>query len=211
MTPTAYCGHIVTAGRFASTFGGRSALRRCPAPNSSAAAASRRWHAVCLNHRGMVFGGIRHWVVARPGRITREPALHMFSYISKISSSARFEGLCARYRPDVFRFALWLAHDGAIAEDIVQETFMRAWRAIDSLADPSATRVAIRHRPPRTCAAVRAQATRNRRPRRSHCDRRSCACFCAERGSLQHRRGDLVIGLRLSQTLGAASPHGLLH
>jgi RNA polymerase sigma-70 factor, ECF subfamily len=64
----------------------------------------------------------------------------MFSCISKISSSARFEGLCARYRPDVFRFALWLAQDGAIAEDVVQETFMRAWRAIDSLVDPSAAR-----------------------------------------------------------------------
>ena len=84
--------------------------------------------------------GIRHWVVAHPGRITREAVLHMLSCISKSSSSARFEGLCARYRPDVFRFALWLAHDGAMAEDIVQETFMRAWRAIDSLADPSAAR-----------------------------------------------------------------------
>jgi RNA polymerase sigma-70 factor (ECF subfamily) len=64
----------------------------------------------------------------------------MFSCISKISSSARFEGLCARYRPDVFRFALWLAQDATIAEDVVQETFMRAWRAIDSLTDPSAAR-----------------------------------------------------------------------
>ena len=57
-----------------------------------------------------------------------------------MTSSARFEGLCARYRPDVFRFALWLARDGAIAEDVVQETFLRAWRAIDSLADPEAAR-----------------------------------------------------------------------
>src|ERR1700723_2823972 len=64
----------------------------------------------------------------------------MFSYLSKASSSMRFEGLCARYRPDVFRFALWLARDGAIAEDVVQETFLRAWRAIDSLADPEAVR-----------------------------------------------------------------------
>jgi len=53
-------------------------------------------------------------------------------------STARFEGLCARYRPNVFRFALWLARDGAIAEDVVQETFLRAWRAIDSLSDPEA-------------------------------------------------------------------------
>jgi RNA polymerase sigma-70 factor, ECF subfamily len=64
----------------------------------------------------------------------------MFSCLSKAASSQRFEGLCARYRPDVFRFALWLARDGAIAEDVVQETFMRAWRAIDSLADPDAAR-----------------------------------------------------------------------
>lgn len=39
-----------------------------------------------------------------------------------------------------FVFALWLARDGAIAEDVVQETFLRAWRAIDSLADPEAAR-----------------------------------------------------------------------
>ena len=73
-------------------------------------------------------------------RITREAVLHMFSGISKTTSSMRFEGLCARYRPDVFRFALWLARDGAIAEDVVQETFVRAWRAIDSLSDPESTR-----------------------------------------------------------------------
>ncbi|HTF74039.1 MAG TPA: sigma-70 family RNA polymerase sigma factor [Bradyrhizobium sp.] len=64
----------------------------------------------------------------------------MYTFISKMTSSARFEGLCARYRPDVFRFALWLARDSAIAEDVVQETFLRAWRAIDSLADPEAAR-----------------------------------------------------------------------
>src|ERR1700692_379075 len=64
----------------------------------------------------------------------------MYACISKTTSRARFDGLCARYRPDVFRFALWLARDGTIAEDVVQETFLRAWRAIDSLADPEAAR-----------------------------------------------------------------------
>jgi RNA polymerase sigma-70 factor (ECF subfamily) len=64
----------------------------------------------------------------------------MLSHVSKNTASTRFEGLCAQYRPDVFRFALWLARDGAIAEDVVQETFLRAWRAIDSLANPDAAR-----------------------------------------------------------------------
>lgn len=64
----------------------------------------------------------------------------MISCNSKTTSSIRFEGLCARYRPDVFRFALWLARDGTIAEDVVQETFVRAWRAMDSLSDPEAVR-----------------------------------------------------------------------
>jgi RNA polymerase sigma-70 factor, ECF subfamily len=64
----------------------------------------------------------------------------MISYISKTTSCIRFEGLCALHRPDVLRFALWLARDHAIAEDVVQETFVRAWRAIESLSDPEAAR-----------------------------------------------------------------------
>lgn len=52
----------------------------------------------------------------------------------------RFDALCARFRTDVFRFALWLARDREIAEDVVQETFMRAWGAIDSLVNPAAAR-----------------------------------------------------------------------
>ncbi len=75
-----------------------------------------------------------------PGRITLKPVLNMLSSISKPTSSTRFEELCARYRPEVFRFVLWLARDGAIAEDVVQETFIRAWRAIDSLSEPQAAR-----------------------------------------------------------------------
>ena len=43
-------------------------------------------------------------------------------------------------RPDLLRFAHWLARDRAIAEDIVQESLLRAWRARDALKDPSAVR-----------------------------------------------------------------------
>jgi RNA polymerase sigma-70 factor (ECF subfamily) len=43
-------------------------------------------------------------------------------------------------RPDVFRFAYWLARDRGVAEEVVQETLLRAWRSLESLADDAAAR-----------------------------------------------------------------------
>jgi RNA polymerase sigma-70 factor (ECF subfamily) len=51
-----------------------------------------------------------------------------------------FEALCARLRPDLYRFALWLARDRAIAEDVVQETMLRAWRSWHDLRDERAAK-----------------------------------------------------------------------
>lgn len=43
-------------------------------------------------------------------------------------------------RPDLLRFAHWLARDRALAEDIVQEALLRAWRSREALKDPGAAR-----------------------------------------------------------------------
>jgi RNA polymerase sigma-70 factor, ECF subfamily len=43
-------------------------------------------------------------------------------------------------RPDLLRFAFWLARDRTIAEDVVQETMLRAWRARTELRNSSAAR-----------------------------------------------------------------------
>jgi RNA polymerase sigma-70 factor (ECF subfamily) len=43
-------------------------------------------------------------------------------------------------RPDLLRFAHWLARDRSIAEDIVQESLLRAWRSREALKDPGAAR-----------------------------------------------------------------------
>lgn len=53
---------------------------------------------------------------------------------------ARFEALCGRLRPDLYRFAFWLARDRAGAEDVVQETLLRAWRSLDALDDDAAAK-----------------------------------------------------------------------
>jgi RNA polymerase sigma-70 factor (ECF subfamily) len=45
----------------------------------------------------------------------------------------RFEALAEKYSSGLYRYALWLSGDKVLAEDVVQETFMRAWRSFDSL------------------------------------------------------------------------------
>jgi RNA polymerase sigma-70 factor (ECF subfamily) len=52
----------------------------------------------------------------------------------------RFEQLCAPYRTDLLRFLIWLCRDRTLAEDVMQETLLRAWRSFDALADTSAVR-----------------------------------------------------------------------
>jgi RNA polymerase sigma-70 factor (ECF subfamily) len=56
------------------------------------------------------------------------------------SPRGRFEALCMPFRADVFRFVYWLCRDRALAEDVVQETLLRAWRSLDSLGDEKAAR-----------------------------------------------------------------------
>jgi RNA polymerase sigma-70 factor (ECF subfamily) len=47
----------------------------------------------------------------------------------------RFAVLVETLRPDLIRFAFWLARDRALAEDVVQEALLRAWKSFDSLDD----------------------------------------------------------------------------
>jgi RNA polymerase sigma-70 factor (ECF subfamily) len=55
-------------------------------------------------------------------------------------ASAPLTALFESMRPDLLRFAQWLARDRSIAEDIVQEALLRAWRSRDALKDPAAAR-----------------------------------------------------------------------
>ena len=49
----------------------------------------------------------------------------------------RFETLCETLRPDLLRFAFWLGRDRQLAEDVVQEALLRAWKSFDTLAEES--------------------------------------------------------------------------
>ena len=46
-----------------------------------------------------------------------------------------FEQLVRTYSTDLYRYAFWLSKNQTIAEDLVQESFLRAWRSIDQLQE----------------------------------------------------------------------------
>ena len=52
----------------------------------------------------------------------------------------RFDSLVTVFYPDMYRFAAWLSRDKAIAQDVVQEALLRAWKSLDSLRDDSAAK-----------------------------------------------------------------------
>ena len=53
---------------------------------------------------------------------------------------ARFNELVGVYSTDLYRYAMWICGNDALAKDLVQETFLRAWKALDRLKDPGAAK-----------------------------------------------------------------------
>lgn len=52
----------------------------------------------------------------------------------------KYEALVRAYHRDLYRYAYWLCKDRSIAEDLVQETCLRAWKSLDSLLDEKAAK-----------------------------------------------------------------------
>ena len=52
----------------------------------------------------------------------------------------KFNGFADSYGIDLYRYALWICGNDALAKDLVQETYLRAWKALDSLKDDGAAK-----------------------------------------------------------------------
>lgn len=64
----------------------------------------------------------------------------MTAAIGRGGERLRFEALCLPFRTDLLRFVYWLCRDRTLAEDVVQEALLRAWRSFDTLSDEHAAR-----------------------------------------------------------------------
>ena len=52
----------------------------------------------------------------------------------------RFNALIGVYLDDLFRYAYWISGDRTVADDLVQETLMRAWKSLDKLHENKAAK-----------------------------------------------------------------------
>jgi RNA polymerase sigma-70 factor (ECF subfamily) len=52
----------------------------------------------------------------------------------------QFEALVRAHSGELYRYAYWLSGESAQAQDLVQETFLRAWRSLDSLRETVAAK-----------------------------------------------------------------------
>lgn len=59
---------------------------------------------------------------------------------SEAGRRARFNLLAQSYGADLYRYAMWICRDDALAKDLVQETFLRAWKALDKLKEKGAAK-----------------------------------------------------------------------
>ena len=73
---------------------------------------------------------MRHWRIA----------VIYQSKKSKLERTRRYELMVAAHSAWLYRYAYWLSRNKQEAEDLVQDTFLRAWRFLDSLKKASAAK-----------------------------------------------------------------------
>jgi len=60
--------------------------------------------------------------------------------MSRAEKEKQYENLVHAYSSWLYRYAYWLCGEKSTAEDLVQETYLRAWRFLDSLKDEASAK-----------------------------------------------------------------------
>jgi len=64
----------------------------------------------------------------------------MNSSNADLARRRRFDQLVTILHMDMYRYAAWLSRDPGIAEDVVQEALLRAWKSLDALREDGAAK-----------------------------------------------------------------------
>ena len=64
----------------------------------------------------------------------------MTSSATALVRRQRFDRLVGVLHQDMYRYAVWLSRDPGIAEDVVQEALLRAWKSLDALREDGAAK-----------------------------------------------------------------------
>src|SRR5690349_4907029 len=87
---------------------------------------------------------LRRWLLAESSppsprsRLVIEVADRVLVQAAQAGDLDAFETLVRRYQAPVYRIALRLLHSSADAEDVTQDTFIRAWRSLPRFRGESA-------------------------------------------------------------------------
>ena len=73
-------------------------------------------------------------------KTVRNGSSRMNSTSAGLDRRRKFDKLVAVFHQDMYRYAAWLCRDKAIAEDVVQESLLRAWKSLDALRDDGASK-----------------------------------------------------------------------
>lgn len=64
----------------------------------------------------------------------------MNSSIADRKRRKRFDRLVSIWHRDMYRYAAWLSRDPTVAEEVVQEAMLRAWKSLDALREDEAAK-----------------------------------------------------------------------
>jgi RNA polymerase sigma-70 factor (ECF subfamily) len=82
--------------------------------------------------RGM--DGHANWITGRNEAVTKRV------FDKEADRRRAFNELAETYGVDLYRYAMWICGNDALARDLIQETFLRAWKALESLQDKGAAK-----------------------------------------------------------------------
>lgn len=81
------------------------------------------------------------FIVDPLGVFHRKKFLNIKVYsLSHRKKQLEYERLVLVYSDEMFRYAMWLCKDKTLAEDVVQEASLRAWKALDKLREATSSK-----------------------------------------------------------------------